>query len=404
MKPNYAYIVLMLISICLSFSLNTHGQIIVEAGNDTTYCSGVYTTEIPMGLKVKIQNGIEPYTYAWECKIPKGNYSFYTASDFLNDTTAISPSFTYPPANNQWVTFTLHVTDSENNSGKDSIRFRFSKFGYLLGYPGVEINKGDSILLSFSSIGGGIEPLKFHYQPETGLSNPDSLVTWAKPEVSTTYDIIATDSCGCVSEPNTAYYVMVMISQELPDHYMGKYSGILSNCSKNQLGQYDCVNTSNSSLRFVKTSNKSKIEVFFEDNSHFILTQKNDSTFTHSEFPYISAVFYDVDGVKLSRVHSSIGYSTYKGKRKTTANHENPENLKIKVSPNPAYATIRIELDKPEYQNLIISDQSGSKVNEYNLKNKQSLLIEMGNLPDGLYFISVYDKKGNTRTIKLILK
>lgn len=363
--------------------------IIVNAGNDTTYCVGLYSTDIPMGLKINIQNGVAPYTYAWECKVPKGNYSFYTASDFLNDTTALSPSFTYPPGNNQWVTFTLHVTDSENNSGKDSIRLRFSKFGYLLGYPGVEINKGDSILLSFSSIGGGIEPLKFHYQPEAGLSNPDSLVTWAKPEVSTTYDIIATDSCGCVSEPNTAYYVMVMVSQELPDYYMGNYSCSLSNCSKNQLGQYDCVNTSNHSLRFEKTSNKYKIEVFFEDNSHFVLTQKNDSTFTHSEFPYISAVFYDADSVKLSRVHSSMGYSTYKGKRKTTNIDERLEALKIKATPNPFNNQILIENINNENPIIQLLDMNGKPMNVQVIYNGIHVLIKTDALNKGLYILKI---------------
>ncbi|MDP2337143.1 MAG: hypothetical protein Q8N05_11990, partial [Bacteroidota bacterium] len=81
---------------------------------------------------------------------------------------------------------------------------------HLTGYAGIEIKKGDSILFKYSSVGGGIEPLEYQWQPRTGLSNPDSLVTWCKPNSTTQYDIIVTDSCGCVSYPNTVYYIMVL--------------------------------------------------------------------------------------------------------------------------------------------------------------------------------------------------
>ena len=79
-------------------------------------------------------------------------------------------------------------------------------------------------------------------------------------------------------------------------------------------------------------------------------------------------------------------------------------NSKIKVIPNPVDKNTRIEFDKPEYQKLIISDQSGNKLNEYDLKNKLSLLIDRGELSSGLYFISVYDNKGNIQTLKMLLK
>lgn len=193
---------------CLGFSLSNYGQLFVDAGKDTTYCSEI--GERYLGKGVTIKNGVEPYSIAWECKVQKGSYSYYTASDLLNDTTVISPYFKGKPSSNQWITFIIHVTDSENNSAKDSIKVRFSQFFYLTGYPGSEIHKGDSILLRDSSIGGGIEPFKFRWHPETGLSDPDILVTWCKPDVTTLYYIVATDSCGCVSYPNAAYYVIVL--------------------------------------------------------------------------------------------------------------------------------------------------------------------------------------------------
>ncbi|MBN2635081.1 MAG: T9SS type A sorting domain-containing protein [Prolixibacteraceae bacterium] len=91
--------------------------------------------------------------------------------------------------------------------------------------------------------------------------------------------------------------------------------------------------------------------------------------------------------------------------------HTNPNvvqllknEAKIKVYPNPGYSTMQIEFDKPEYKKLIISDLSGNKLTEYDLKDKQSLVIDRGGLTSGFYFISVYDKKGNIQTLKVLLK
>jgi len=136
-------LVLILIS-CIGISYSCLGQLTVDVGKDTTYCTGV--GKMYLGKNVTIKNGIEPYTLAWECKVPKGLNSFFHASDLLSDTTAISPYFTYNPTNNRWIKFILHVTDSDNNYRKDSILVRFSEFGYLTGYGGIEIKKGDSFL------------------------------------------------------------------------------------------------------------------------------------------------------------------------------------------------------------------------------------------------------------------
>lgn len=178
---------LMIIFFSLLFSFNSYGQLTVDAGKDTTYCTGV--GKMYLGRNVTIKNGVEPYSISWECEVPRGGlHPFYTASDLLSDTTAVSPIIKGIPINNQWIKFTLNVRDSKNNCAKDAIRVRFSSFVYLTGYPGAQIKKGDSILFRNSSIVGAIEPLEFHWQPKTGLSNPDSLVTWCKPDHTTLYE------------------------------------------------------------------------------------------------------------------------------------------------------------------------------------------------------------------------
>ncbi len=185
-------------------------QVTVDAGKDTTYCVGLYPTTMYLE-NATIKNGVEPYSVKWECKEPKGLYSYYTASDFLNDTTLLSPLIVDHISWPKWIKFIVHVTDSENNYAKDSINVRFSTFAYLTGYSVTELEKGDSILFNQSSVGGGIEPLTFRWQPTIGLTNPDRLVTWCKTdsltEWRTVYDVIATDSCGCVSAPNLMYEI-----------------------------------------------------------------------------------------------------------------------------------------------------------------------------------------------------
>ncbi len=61
-----------------------------------------------------------------------------------------------------------------------------------------------------SGIGGGIGPLTYYWQPKTYLSDPDSLVTWCKPDSSIQYKEFAIDSCGCVSYIETVYDIRVL--------------------------------------------------------------------------------------------------------------------------------------------------------------------------------------------------
>lgn len=208
MKTKNCYFIVLLLYFSFSFSICSFGQLIVDAGKDTTYCTGV--GKMYLGNNVTIENGVEPYSISWECNVKLTEYLTYTAKDFLNDTTLLSPLIIGHISGLEWIKFIIHVRDSQNNYARDSIYVRFSTFAFSTGFIEIELEKGDSILFNQSTVGGGIEPLKFHWQPKTGLSNPDSLVTWCKPDYTTRYDIIAIDSCGCVSPPNAVYYVTVL--------------------------------------------------------------------------------------------------------------------------------------------------------------------------------------------------
>jgi hypothetical protein len=201
MKIKKCYFVL-LISY-FGFSFSSFGQLTVDVGKDTTYCSDPGTSSISMGLKVKIKNGVAPYTLAWECVVvPYGILKPLTASDILNDSTLISPTI----KNAIWiftenkVKFILYVTDHLGNRVKDSINVDFSRCVWILGYQVIEINKGDSIWLDAGTPQGSVAA--YHWDPSSGLSNPDSSATWCKPEVKTDYFLtsIYTSGCSCSNQ------------------------------------------------------------------------------------------------------------------------------------------------------------------------------------------------------------
>jgi len=61
------------------------------------------------------------------------------------------------------------------------------------------ICQGDSVILSGSAT-GGTPPYRWNWSPPTGLSDPNSQTTIAKPNVTTTYILTVTDSRGCVGK------------------------------------------------------------------------------------------------------------------------------------------------------------------------------------------------------------
>ncbi len=198
----------------LMISLGSSAQFSVDAGKDTTYCSEQNFNSQILGAASKFTNGKPPYKFAWECVYRITDRLIFTASFMLTDTTLQTPAFKNIPVDQDWLKFTLTVTDSENNIARDSLFVRFSRFVILTGggQPRFYIEKGDSILLSFpnAGIGGGIEPLTYYWRPKTFLSDPDSLVTWCKPDSSIQYEAYAIDSCGCVSAIETVYDIRVL--------------------------------------------------------------------------------------------------------------------------------------------------------------------------------------------------
>jgi hypothetical protein len=173
MKINRCSILSFLIFIFLLISHVSFSQLIVNVGKDTTYCVGLWRDTMILGSDVQIENGTEPYSFVWESTFKVSDGLVFTASDFLNDTTIKSPlianNLTWP----EWLKFTVFVTDKNNQKGQDEINVRFSTFVYSVGYFGIELDNGDSVLLGNAFITGGIEPLSYQYQPISGINDPN---------------------------------------------------------------------------------------------------------------------------------------------------------------------------------------------------------------------------------------
>lgn len=191
--------ILLIFGILILISSNLFGQFKIDTGNDTILCVGVWgvdTTEI--GGNPTASGGTEPYTYAWETNYTVGSNSF-GASYFLDDSTKANPKIVNDAPEN--LKFILTVSDNNGAELRDSVNVRFSSFAYTLMDYFANINQGDTVTLAHN-IGLGIEPLSFTWSPnynitDTTISNPKA---W--PNTDTDYKVFATDSIGCISEPD----------------------------------------------------------------------------------------------------------------------------------------------------------------------------------------------------------
>ena len=77
---------------------------------------------------------------------------------------------------------------------------------------------------------------------------------------------------------------------------------------------------------------------------------------------------------------------------------------KLIITPNPVRTTARIEFEKLNNSRLILTDLYGTQLMDYNIEGKSSIEISRAGLPDGLYFIIIYDRQGNKQIAKVIFE
>jgi hypothetical protein len=141
-----------------------------------------------------------------------GTYTvYYTASDFLNDTTTANPKVVEWIDKDDWVEFHLTVTDADNIICRDTTSIRFSMYSVFLGYLNFNINQGDSIFLNWgTNLSGGIPPYSYLWRPNHGGNDSTSLSFWAKPDHSIAYYVTVTDSAGCSIQGPYYYFINVI--------------------------------------------------------------------------------------------------------------------------------------------------------------------------------------------------
>ncbi len=169
-------------------------NLIANAGNDTTFCITYGQDSLYLGGDPTAKGGVPPYNYSWSCFYKDSNF-IYTASDFLDDTTAANPELTSIIETGDTLIFHLKVTDSIGNTCKDSVKVSFCIYTMESNIP-IHIDAGDTARLNIS-VSGSCPPFTYHWEPDYNISkqNIERPLVW--PDSSMTYYVTITDISGC---------------------------------------------------------------------------------------------------------------------------------------------------------------------------------------------------------------
>lgn len=172
----------------------------IDAGSDATLCiSDFSTNDIELGGS-PTYIGTTNVEYSW---YTKSEETPHLASNLLNDTIRPNPRLVSTEGLNSGpITFYVDV-HLDSTICTDSITIQVIMDSYIstLENKEVTIDLGDSIQL-YSSISGGTEPITYLWSPSGSLTEPSDVETWANPSTTTDFNLLITDSAGCVAEDN----------------------------------------------------------------------------------------------------------------------------------------------------------------------------------------------------------
>jgi hypothetical protein len=201
----------------LILTSETFTQLQADAGNSIVICqnqSGVKPDTI--GGNPSANGGIGDYQYTWETVLDTSSFSidyYYTASDFLDDTTKSNPIVvqTLPTllAGNS-LNFKLTVKDSIGNEATDSVDIVFSQIdGISLWSLSFDIYPGDSVMIDaeIGTIAMNLPIETYIWQPGRGLKDSTSAVTWAMPCEKVEYSLTVIDTGGCSVSAGPFYVI-----------------------------------------------------------------------------------------------------------------------------------------------------------------------------------------------------
>ncbi|MDH7514303.1 MAG: SBBP repeat-containing protein [Bacteroidota bacterium] len=125
------------------------------------------------------------------CGIPPYSFRWFPATG-LSDTTAMRP--TASPTTT--CTYVLTVTDAASNTVSDTVVVYVENTPVVSAGVDSLICSGDSVQIG-SVATGGTPPYTYFWTPAQGLSDPLIARPYAKPQVTTTYTVVARDAYGC---------------------------------------------------------------------------------------------------------------------------------------------------------------------------------------------------------------
>lgn len=242
-------------------------QLIVDAGKDTSYCSGLKDSII-LGGNPTAKNGIEPYKYIWKTVAQdKENNIFKDYSDFINNDTIANPIFKSSSCKDLIVKLYVKVIDKNNNEVNDSVIVLVSAIGCVharLYSP--EIKKGDTCKLGPGNIFNGFPPFKYKWSPEYNISDPFIRNPLAWPYKTTKYLVNVLDSLGCKSSDDNNVIVDTTIV-------------FISNTFNYNIKIYPNPITNNSILKIQKVVKNTNITIYTIDGNEIYRSNINSNIF-----------------------------------------------------------------------------------------------------------------------------
>jgi pimeloyl-ACP methyl ester carboxylesterase len=196
-------------------------------------------------------------------------------------------------------------------------------------------------------------------------------------------------------------------------------------------GQNDCVAppSTNQDSMYVKSASTDKAEIKIKGAGHCGFANTNAAcmfgqgtcspqpTISDVQQKTISSIYYSYwlkywlknDCQSWNSFLDSVNTATNIVKQITTtvncssSGFGKYENLnELKISPNPTHGLLTISLKNQEALIIEVYDVIGSKIRTFSLSNSNQTTIDVSELTNGIYFISVKNKIKNIKTIKFV--
>jgi len=181
-------------------------------------------------------------------------------------------------------------------------------------------------------------------------------------------------------------------------------------CKANRLTELDLTGSPNLGSMDFEGGNQNVSLTLSENETgeytHSILL--NNPTFGNSAISYWDGMLKSIDSTVTSSSFTvqTIGNSDCQLKGTMNLSYsilgiEDPENIQLKIYPNPTTGELRIENYELRIENIEIFDISGRNVLSHTSHLTPHTILNISHLPAGIYFIKINTEAG-TKTLKVM--